>query len=91
MPKVLLDVTSRAAQIHGSLGISTELPFGRWIMESYHMGLADGATELHLQTVAKQLLRTATPAPGLFPTRHLPALEAAAQEKYAYLDLAALS
>ncbi|WP_009476042.1 acyl-CoA dehydrogenase family protein [Rhodococcus sp. JVH1] len=90
MPKVLLDVTSRAAQIHGSLGISTELPFGRWIMESYHMGLADGATELHLQTVAKQLLRTATPAPGLFPTRHLPALEAAAQEKYAHLDLATL-
>lgn len=83
MPKVLLDVAGRAIQIHGSLGISTEMPFGKWAMESYHMGLADGATELHKVQVAKQLVRDVEPNPDLFPTGHLPRRLAAAKEKYA--------
>ncbi|ABW13874.1 acyl-CoA dehydrogenase domain protein [Parafrankia sp. EAN1pec] len=83
MPKVLNDVAGRALQLHGSLGTSDEMPFGDWIMESYRMGLADGATEIHKITVAKQLLRGRTPAPGLFPTGHLPALRAAAEAKFA--------
>ena len=82
MPKVLLDVTSRAVQLHGSLGVSKELPLGKWLFESYHMGLADGATELHKQQIANQLLKGAQPAPGLFPTVHLPVLDAQAEEKY---------
>ncbi|MBS9376325.1 acyl-CoA dehydrogenase family protein [Rhodococcus sp. B50] len=82
MPKVLNNVVSRAIQLHGSLGISTEMPFGKWLLESYHMGLADGATELHKQQIAKQLLKTATPAPGLFPTTHLLAQDAAAEAKF---------
>ncbi|MCR8899851.1 acyl-CoA dehydrogenase family protein [Gordonia sp. GONU] len=85
MPKVLLDVAGRAVQLHGSLGISTELPFGSWVMESFHMGLADGATELHKIQLAKQMLKKATPAPGLFPTRHIPALRADAEAKFAGL------
>ncbi|MBY4572525.1 acyl-CoA dehydrogenase [Gordonia paraffinivorans] len=85
MPKVLLDVAGRAVQLHGSLGISTEMPFGSWVMESFHMGLADGATEIHKVQLAKQLVKNATPAPGLFPTRHLPALEAEAEAKFADL------
>src|SRR6201984_1305783 len=47
MPTVLHDVASRAVQIHGSLGISNEMPFGAWVLESFQMGLADGATEVH--------------------------------------------
>ena len=82
MPKVLLDVAGRAIQIHGSLGISTEMPFGTWVMESYHMALADGATELHKIQVAKQLLRGVAPAPGLFPTGHLPAKREQALDKF---------
>lgn len=82
MPKVLLDVVGRAIQIHGSLGISTEMPFGKWLMESYHMALADGATELHKIQVAKQLLKGVEPAPGLFPTGHLLALREQAEEKF---------
>lgn len=82
MPKVLNNVVSRAIQLHGSLGISKEMPFGKWLLESYHMGLADGATELHKQQIAKQLLKNATPASGLFPTTHLPALDAAAELKF---------
>jgi len=82
MPKVLLDVAGRAIQLHGSLGISTEMPFGAWVMESFHMALADGATELHKIQVAKQLLRGVEPAPGLFPTGHLLAREELAREKF---------
>ncbi|MBY8857123.1 acyl-CoA dehydrogenase family protein [Nocardia sp. CA2R105] len=82
MPKVLLDVAGRAIQLHGSLGISTEMPFGSWVMESYHMGLADGATELHKIQVAKQLLRRVEPATGLFPSGHLPARRDRARDKF---------
>ncbi|MFC9555216.1 acyl-CoA dehydrogenase family protein [Rhodococcus sp. NPDC056960] len=82
MPKVLLDVAGRAIQLHGSLGISTEMPFGTWVMESFHMALADGATELHKIQVAKQLLRGVKPAPGLFPSGHLPARREQALTKF---------
>ena len=83
MPKVLLDVAGRAIQIHGSLGVSTEMPFGQWVLESFHMGLADGATELHKIQVAKQLLRGVRANPDLFPSGHLPGRTAMAQAKYA--------
>jgi acyl-CoA dehydrogenase len=83
MPGVLHDVASRALQIHGSLGVSAEMPFARWVMESYHMGLADGATEIHKTNLARQLLRDYTPAPGAFPTGHLPTLRAEALTRYA--------
>ncbi|WP_420750832.1 acyl-CoA dehydrogenase family protein [Rhodococcus sp. O3] len=85
MPKVLQDVAGRAIQLHGSLGISTEMPFGAWVMESYHMALADGATELHKIQVAKQLLRDVEPVPGLFPTGHLPARTQRAVEKFRHV------
>ena len=83
MPKVLMDVASRAIQIHGSLGISTELPFGKWVMESFHMGLADGATEVHKVNLAQALLRGTEPDDGLFPPYIRPTLAAAARERYA--------
>jgi acyl-CoA dehydrogenase len=83
MPRVLNNVASRAAQIHGSLGASNEMPFGRMILESFHMGLADGATEVHKITLAREVLKGHQPTKGLFPTTHLPARRAVAQEKYA--------
>jgi acyl-CoA dehydrogenase len=83
MPKVLLDVSSRAIQIHGSLGISTELPFGKWVLESYHMGLADGATEVHKVNLAQGLLRSYEADTGLFPAYHVPTLRDAARIRFA--------
>ena len=56
MPKVLQDVASRAVQVHGSLGVSDELPLGAMVLESLHMGLVDGATEVHKITLARELL-----------------------------------
>ena len=53
------------------------------VIESFHMGLADGPTEVHKVTVARQVLSQYTPTDGLFPTGHLPTLRDAARAKYA--------
>ena len=83
MPAVLHKIASRALQVHGSLGLSNEMPFMKMIANAYHLGLADGPTEVHKVTLARTLLAQATPASGLFPTRHLPARREAALAKYA--------
>jgi acyl-CoA dehydrogenase len=82
MPQVLHDVAARALQIHGSLGASEEMPFGEMIMESFHMGLVDGATEVHKVSLARELLKGYKPASGLFPATHLPRLKAEAKSRY---------
>lgn len=83
MPGVYRNIASRALQIHGSLGASWEMPFAKEVIESFHMGLADGPTEVHKVQVARQVLRDYQPTEDLFPTRHLPKLRAAAEAKYA--------
>ena len=82
MPKVLHDVAARALQVHGSLGVSNEMPFGAMVLESFHMGLADGATEVHKVTLAREVLKDYKPTDDLFPTMHLPKLRAQAYEKF---------
>jgi acyl-CoA dehydrogenase len=83
MPGVLHRIASRALQAHGSLGITEEMPFMDMISNAYHLGLADGPTEVHKVTLARTLLSNATPADGLFPTTHIPAAREAAFAKYA--------
>lgn len=83
MPKIYHDVAARALQVHGSLGVSHEMPFAEWILESFHMGLADGPTEVHKVTVAQRALREHKASEDLFPSRHLPKLRARALEKFA--------
>jgi len=82
-PKVLQSVANKALQVHGSLGISDEMPFVSMIVNGIHVGLADGPTEVHKVTLARQQLANYEPAPGLFPTRHLPTQREAARAKYA--------
>ena len=82
-PKVLRDVTARALQIHGALGLTNEMPFVETLVESFHMGLADGPTEVHKITLARQVLDGYQPAPGLFPSRHVPELRQRARDRYA--------
>lgn len=83
MPTVLKNIASRALQVHGSLGLSDEMPFGSMIVNGFHVGLADGPTEVHKVTLARRLLSAARPSPGLFPSRHIPALRERALKKYA--------
>ena len=70
MPQVLHNVASRALLLHGALGISTEMPFARQVIDSYFLALGDGPTEVHKMTLAKQVLRDYQPSDDLFPTRH---------------------
>jgi len=83
MPQVLHDVAARALQVHGSLGVSHEMPFAAMVLESFHMGFADGPTEVHKLALARQVLKDHRPTEDLFPTRHIPRLRALAQERYA--------
>jgi len=62
--------------------VSNEMPFGAMVLESFHMGLADGATEVHKVTLARQVLADYKPSDDVFPTMHLPRLRAQAHEKY---------
>ncbi|PZQ01494.1 MAG: acyl-CoA dehydrogenase [Variovorax paradoxus] len=85
MPKVLHDIAERALHIHGSLGASLEMPYTDQLVLSYHMGLADGPTEVHKVTVARQVLREYQACPDLFPAYHRPRAKAAAEAKYRHL------
>jgi acyl-CoA dehydrogenase len=47
------------------------------------MGLADGATEVHKVTLAREILKGYQGTDDLFPTRHIPRLRAEAEARYA--------
>ncbi|MGH1505955.1 MAG: acyl-CoA dehydrogenase family protein, partial [Acidimicrobiales bacterium] len=87
MPKVMYDVVQRSMHLHGSLGVSNEMPFSGWMVGAEVMALADGPTESHKVVVARQLLRDYEPHEGLFPNGHLPTRREAARAKFAdYLE-----
>jgi acyl-CoA dehydrogenase len=46
------------------------------------MGIADGPTEVHKITVAKQVLRDFKPDNDLFPSYHLPKVREAAKDRF---------
>jgi acyl-CoA dehydrogenase len=83
MPTVLHDIALRAMQVHGALGVSNEMPFHRMLLAASVLGLADGPTEVHKVTVARQVLRGYSASDDLWPTEHLPRKLAAARERYA--------
>lgn len=82
MPKVLHDVSATALHLHGSLGLTTEMPFTYHLMNSYMIGLADGPTEVHKMTVAKEMLRNAEPSTDQFPDHIQHKAQAHALSKY---------
>ncbi|WP_299950653.1 acyl-CoA dehydrogenase family protein [uncultured Modestobacter sp.] len=78
-PKVLHDVVQRAIQVHGALGVTDELPLMSMALTAQVLALADGPTEVHQVTVARQLLRGYAPSEGLWPSAHIPTRRAQAQ------------
>ncbi|MGH9098509.1 MAG: acyl-CoA dehydrogenase family protein, partial [Acidimicrobiales bacterium] len=82
-PKVVHDAVWRSMHAHGALGVSNEMPFGSMWMMAPVMSVVDGPTEVHKVTVAREVLKGYQPAPGLWPTAHLPAQREAAREKLA--------
>jgi len=85
MPRVYHDVVSRCIQVHGSLGVSNELPLTGMLLSSYVMGIADGPTEVHKVTVARQVLRDYEGTDQLFPNYTLPNRRAAALAQFGEL------
>jgi acyl-CoA dehydrogenase len=82
---VMRDIVWRAMHVHGSLGVSNELPLAAMWHHSAVMATVDGPTEVHKIAIAKAVLRDYKPSPGLFPTAHLPPLVESARKKYAHL------
>lgn len=83
MPKVYGDVAQKAAHLHGALGVSNEMPFMRMVNSALVMGIADGPTEVHKVTLAKQVLKDYTPDNDLFPSYHIPKLQEEARKRFA--------
>ncbi len=85
MAKIYYEIVRRAIHLHGSLGATFETPLAYMWNNVPTMGLADGPTEVHQITVARELLRNYKAAGGLFPSEHLPPKIAAARERYAHI------
>jgi acyl-CoA dehydrogenase len=81
-PRVLHDVAVRAVQIHGALGVTNEMPLASMVVGSLGLGIADGATEVHKVTLARQVVAEYQPAEGMFPTNYIPALREKAFVKF---------
>jgi acyl-CoA dehydrogenase len=84
--RVVTDIVGRAIHIHGSLGMSNELPLSLMWLQAPWMGVMDGPTELHVATVSKLLLRDYSAAPGLWPSEHLPTKRAKAMARFGRCD-----
>lgn len=82
MPQVLNDIAGRALHIHGSLGMTHDLPFASGVINSFHIGLADGPTEVHKVVVAREYLKEFKPAAAMFPEYMKDKLAARARAKY---------
>ena len=78
-PKVLHEVVTKAIETHGALGISNELPLWDWLRQVYVVHFSDGPSPIHRMAIGRDVLRGYQPAPGLWPSEHLPTRVAAAR------------
>jgi len=84
-PKVYREAVLRTMQLHGALGVSNEMPLAAMLMASVVMGIADGPTEVHKGTLAREVLKDHRPADGAWPSEHLPDRRAAARAEFTEL------
>jgi acyl-CoA dehydrogenase len=87
MPTVLHDIAWRAMQVHGALGASNEMPLMGMVHAAAVLGIADGPTEVHKVTVARQVVRDYHGTDGTWPTAWIPGRLEEAKAKFAeYLE-----
>jgi acyl-CoA dehydrogenase len=82
MARVYHDIVERAVHLHGALGTSRDTPLAKMWMGVPMLAVADGPTEVHQVQIANALLKSAKPAPGLFPSEYIPHKRAAARARY---------
>lgn len=82
MASVYANVVGRSLEIHGSLGISLDMPLAKWYGGHMALAFADGPTDAHKSQLARACLKRVRPAEGMFPSEHLPTRTAAALARY---------
>jgi len=81
MARVLREISFDALHIHGSLGTTDLTPLQAMYANAPTMGLADGADEVHIATVARNVLKGYRPHEGYFPREFIPYKREQAWEK----------
>jgi len=82
MASVYANVVGRALEVHGSLGISLDMPLAKWYAGNMALAFADGPTDAHKSQLARAYLKRVKPADGMFPSEHIPTRRAKALERY---------
>jgi alkylation response protein AidB-like acyl-CoA dehydrogenase len=72
MARVLREISFDALHILGSLGTTDLTPIQAMYAAAPTMGLADGADEVHISTVARRVLSDYRPHEGNFPSEFIP-------------------
>jgi alkylation response protein AidB-like acyl-CoA dehydrogenase len=55
--ETLWEVLDRMVQIHGGMGVDADLPLERWLREARVRRIGEGPSEVHLKTMARNLLK----------------------------------
>lgn len=81
VPNIMLKVIDRAIQLFGSLGYSSDMPLEQMYRIGRGLRVADGADEVHKQTVSRLVLKD-EPAREGKPTEFIPDQKARALVKF---------
>ena len=84
VPNIMLAVIDRAIQLHGSLGYSSDMPLEHMYRTGRGLRVADGADEIHKQSVARLVLKDSVAKEGN-PSEFIPDVKAVALDKYGSL------
>lgn len=78
-PQVYQRAVLRTMHLHGALGVSNEMPLAKMLISSVALGIADGPTEVHQSTLAREVLKGYSASATGWPSEHLPSRRAAAE------------
>ena len=82
MEGVYRGVVGRALEIHGSMGISLDMPLANLYAGHMALAFADGPTDVHRSQLARAYLKRTAPGDPVFPSEHIPTRTARARAKY---------
>ena len=82
MASVYGNIAGRALELHGSLGISLDMPLAAAFGGYMALAFADGPTDVHRSQLARAYLKKTKPVDGMFPSEHIPTRTAAALARY---------
>ncbi|MET0988522.1 MAG: acyl-CoA dehydrogenase family protein, partial [Steroidobacteraceae bacterium] len=80
---VMHDIIWRCMHLHGSWGVSNELPFASMVHTAAAVAVVDGPTEAHRSLVARTLLKRYEAVDSRQPSEHVPTRRAWAERKLA--------